>query len=102
DRRPGVLVHRWHPDRLLRRAAQLLRIDPLQLLIQRVMADFPRELSQRAAPAARVFICASLAGLLAACAGEPAPPLPALDVDPDRVAVAGLSSGAYMATQVHL
>lgn len=66
------------------------------------MAIFPREFSQRAAPAARVFICASLAATLIACASEPAPPLPALDIDPDRVAVAGLSSGAYMATQVHL
>lgn len=63
---------------------------------------FPREFSQRAAQAARVFIPAALALSLAACAAEPAPPLPELDIDPDRVAVAGLSSGAYMATQVHL
>jgi len=41
--------------------------------------------------------------LLSACAAEPAAaPLPALMIDPDRVAVAGLSSGAYMATQAHL
>jgi poly(3-hydroxybutyrate) depolymerase len=39
--------------------------------------------------------------LLAGCAAEPAPPLPRLDIDPDRIAVAGLSSGAYMATQAH-
>lgn len=66
------------------------------------MADFPREISQRAAPAARVFICISLAAALLGCAGEPAGPLPALAIEADRVAVAGLSSGAYMATQVHL
>lgn len=30
------------------------------------------------------------------------PALPSLDIDAGRVAVAGLSSGAYMATQVHL
>jgi poly(3-hydroxybutyrate) depolymerase len=41
--------------------------------------------------------------LLGACGGEPpAAALPRLDIDPSRVAVAGLSSGAYMATQVHL
>lgn len=66
------------------------------------MEGFPREFSQRAAQAARVFPVAVLALALAACAAEPAPPLPALDIDPGRVAVAGLSSGAYMATQVHL
>lgn len=41
--------------------------------------------------------------LLAACAADgTAPPLPDLKIDPARVAVAGLSSGAYMATQAHL
>ena len=45
---------------------------------------------------------AALVVALAGCGGGvPAGPLPALDIDPDRVAVAGLSSGAYMATQVH-
>lgn len=40
---------------------------------------------------------------LSACAGDPpAPALPRFDLDPARVGVAGLSSGAYMATQVHL
>ncbi|PWK92709.1 extracellular catalytic domain type 2 short-chain-length polyhydroxyalkanoate depolymerase [Fulvimonas soli] len=43
---------------------------------------------------------------LALCAGmaaaEDAPPLPKLRVDPARVAVAGLSSGAYMATQAQI
>ena len=39
--------------------------------------------------------------LLAGCAAPAAPPLPRLAIDPDRVAVAGVSSGAYMATQVH-
>lgn len=37
-----------------------------------------------------------------ACAREPAATLPRLKVDAARVAVAGLSSGAYMATQSHL
>jgi hypothetical protein len=41
--------------------------------------------------------------LLAACAKPPPlDGLPTLDIDPQRVAVAGLSSGAYMATQAHL
>jgi poly(3-hydroxybutyrate) depolymerase len=90
------------------------------------MQKFPREFSQRAAQAARVFgragaaqaarvlgnagaaqaarlLCGVLAvgAGLAGCAAEPASPLPSLAIDPDRIAVAGLSSGAYMATQVH-
>jgi poly(3-hydroxybutyrate) depolymerase len=41
--------------------------------------------------------------LLCGCGGAPpAAPLPRLDIDPARIGVAGLSSGAYMATQVHL
>lgn len=64
------------------------------------MATVPRELSQRAAQAARAFIPAALALALSACTDR-APPLPRLAVDPDRIAVAGLSSGAYMATQSH-
>jgi len=39
---------------------------------------------------------------LAACGTEPAPPLPAITVESSRVAVAGVSSGAIMASQVHL
>ncbi|HET8897238.1 MAG TPA: PHB depolymerase family esterase [Rhodanobacteraceae bacterium] len=39
---------------------------------------------------------------LAACAKEPVESLPTLKVDAARIAVAGLSSGAYMATQTHL
>ena len=39
---------------------------------------------------------------LAACAKTPSGKLPHLQVDPGRVTVAGLSSGAYMATQSHL
>lgn len=66
------------------------------------MAKLPRELSQRAAQAARAFGPAALALALVACAGDAPPPLPRLNVDPDRVAVAGLSSGAYMATQTHV
>jgi len=38
---------------------------------------------------------------LAACS-ERAPPLPALKIDPSRVTVSGISSGAYMAHQVHI
>ncbi|MFN9738371.1 MAG: hypothetical protein ACK59R_07420 [Pseudomonadota bacterium] len=49
-----------------------------------------------AAPAAFALIA------LAGCAGEPpADALPRFAIDPARVGVAGLSSGAYMATQVH-
>lgn len=66
------------------------------------MTGFPREFSQRAARAARVFICAALLPALAGCAADPAPPLPRLRVDTQRVAVAGLSSGAVMAMQAHL
>jgi len=40
---------------------------------------------------------------LAGCAGEaPAPALPSLTLDPARTTVSGISSGAYMASQVHL
>lgn len=71
------------------------------------MPSFPRGISQRAAQAARLFTpgprLALLSSLLvlAACGAEPEPPLPRLAIDPDRIAVVGLSSGAYMATQVH-
>lgn len=42
-------------------------------------------------------------GLLAGCGGEPAAPeLPRLAIDQERIAVAGFSSGAAMAQQVHL
>lgn len=43
-----------------------------------------------------------LAALVACSSRADTPPLPALRIDAERVAVAGLSSGAYMATQVHL
>ncbi|MEO6076211.1 MAG: PHB depolymerase family esterase [Dokdonella sp.] len=39
---------------------------------------------------------------LSACAREPAAALPKINVDPARVMIAGLSSGAYMATQTHV
>ncbi|MBW8366346.1 MAG: hypothetical protein K0M70_00595 [Arenimonas sp.] len=66
------------------------------------MSTVPREFSQRAAQAARVFTAVALALAVVACAGEAPAPLPRLQVDPDRIAVAGLSSGAYMATQTHV
>jgi len=46
----------------------------------------------------------AIGSLLASCtAAEPPPPaLPALTIDADRVTVSGLSSGAYMAQQLHL
>jgi pimeloyl-ACP methyl ester carboxylesterase len=40
--------------------------------------------------------------LIGACAKDATPALPALAIDPARVTVSGLSSGAYMAQQVHL
>lgn len=71
-----------------------------------MVGSFPREFSQRAAQAARVFrgpaVFAVAALALAACAAPAPEPLPKLAIDPQRVAVAGLSSGAYMATQAHL
>ena len=51
----------------------------------------------RAAPAALLALIG-----LSACSGEQVPPLQALNIDHDRVAVAGMSSGAYMAPQLHL
>lgn len=48
------------------------------------------------------LLLAATFGGLAGCGGEPTPPLAAITLDPSRVAVAGLSSGAYMATQVHV
>jgi hypothetical protein len=59
--------------------------------------------SFRAALAARFFAAGALLATFAGCGTrESAASLPVLDIDPDRVAVAGLSSGAYMATQAHL
>ncbi len=52
--------------------------------------------------ARRLTLAALLAFSLAACAHDAASGLPKLHVDPARVAVAGLSSGAYMATQSHM
>ncbi len=48
----------------------------------------------------RIF-AGALAVLLVACA-EADPPLPQLDIDAKRISVSGISSGAYMAQQVHL
>lgn len=50
----------------------------------------------------RLTLAALLTFSLAACAHEAATGLPKLRVDPARVAVVGLSSGAYMATQAHM
>lgn len=51
----------------------------------------------------RIALGTCALAVLAACSSRAeAPPLPALRIDAARVAVAGLSSGAYMATQVHL
>lgn len=52
-----------------------------------------------AAKAAPIFL---FLGLVGCGAGEPLEPLPRIQLDSQRVAVAGLSSGAYMATQTHL
>ncbi|MCB1560816.1 MAG: hypothetical protein KDI75_06940 [Xanthomonadales bacterium] len=43
-----------------------------------------------------------LLGTVGCSEGNAALPLDRLNLDPDRVAVAGLSSGAYMATQAHV
>lgn len=47
------------------------------------------------------FLLVSIVVLVSACA-EKVAPLPALNINPERVTVSGLSSGAYMAQQVHL
>lgn len=39
---------------------------------------------------------------LAGCGSDTSPPLPEMQLDPARVAVTGISSGAYMAQQVHV
>lgn len=65
------------------------------------MALFPREFSQRVAQAARVFISLALLGGLAGCSAEAPPALTAITVDQERIAVAGMSSGAVMAGQAH-
>lgn len=56
----------------------------------------------RSTPTGRLWRPAFFALLLAGCGHEPAAPLPKLALDPARVAVAGFSSGAAMAQQVHL
>ncbi len=50
----------------------------------------------------RVLTAGLALAALAACAKPPSASLPKLDIDPSRVTVAGLSSGAYMATQSHI
>lgn len=63
--------------------------------------------TSRAAFAARVFMrprnfFVLLLLLPTACTKPSVAPLPKLTIDNERIAVAGMSSGAYMATQVHL
>lgn len=62
--------------------------------------------TSRAAFAARVFMQSRnifvLLLLQTACTKPPAAPLPKLTIDNERIAVTGMSSGAYMATQVHM
>ena len=53
-------------------------------------------------PLLRLLALALALAVLAACTKTPAGKLPKLKIDPDRVTVTGLSSGAYMATQSHL
>ena len=48
------------------------------------------------------WVMLAIATGLAACSAEPSPPLPSLNIEPGRVAVVGMSSGAYMAQQLHL
>ncbi len=52
------------------------------------------------------FMLTAVLGLslmgISACQKAPVASLPKLKIDPNRIAVAGMSSGAYMATQVHL
>lgn len=43
-----------------------------------------------------------LALLFSGCAAAPEPPLPQFAIDPSRTSVSGMSSGAYMAQQLHL
>lgn len=43
-----------------------------------------------------------MCAVLLACSHERPPSLPALDLDPARVSVSGMSSGAYLAHQLHL
>lgn len=57
--------------------------------------------SRRVAVAAPILAVVIVAA--SACSSESArAPLPKLDLDPSRTTVSGLSSGAYMATQVHM
>ena len=50
----------------------------------------------------KLIAVALAATLLAGCGATEAPPLPQMRLDPARVGVAGMSSGAYMAQQVHI
>lgn len=51
---------------------------------------------------ARCVLFIALVLACGACSAPAAPGLPNLNIDPQRIAVVGMSSGAYMATQVHL
>jgi len=59
--------------------------------------------SKRIGRLGRAALSTALLAALSACAGDtPATALPTLKLDPSRTTVSGLSSGAYMASQVHL
>lgn len=65
------------------------------------MIDAPEVLPMRPSRAAAMAI--AIAAVLAGCgSGDIARPVPALGIDATRVTVSGISSGAYMAHQVHL
>ncbi|MBK8284659.1 MAG: hypothetical protein IPK97_07060 [Ahniella sp.] len=53
-------------------------------------------------PFVRVAMLGALVALAACAPTPPLDPLPKLSIDPERVTVSGISSGAYMATQVHV
>ena len=57
---------------------------------------------QSSIPLRALAVVALATFALSACAKEPAVALPKINVEAGRVMVAGLSSGAYMATQAHV
>lgn len=53
-------------------------------------------------PSRRLFLAAAVLLLTGCSPAEPPPTLPKLNIDTARVSVSGISSGAYMAQQMHL